>query len=209
MKFDPMTGEPIQETEQTTQLEMNFDPMTGQPIQPIQGGQGNMGMKKSGKWIVAAGVAAGVVVVGAVVCVGMTSGAFLSNGNKVLLATANTFGEESHLTGDLSNMIDIISSGKYTVGVNADIEGVEIDAEYIDASSQKQLKGTVDSQYLEVEFNAVVDSKKLAVQIPTVDDQVYVYKYTEENDGYLMDCFCLGSCSWSMEENLPLKKEAY
>ena len=72
MKFDPMTGEPIQETEQPAgQLEMNFDPMTGQPIQQNQGGQGNMGMKKSGKWIVAAGVAAGVVVVGAV---GISSG---------------------------------------------------------------------------------------------------------------------------------------
>ena len=188
MKFDPMTGEPIQETEQPTgQPEMNFDPMTGQPIQQNQGGQGNMGMKKSGKWIVAAGVAAGVVVVGAVVCVGMTSGAFLSDGNKVLLATANTFGEESHLTGDLSNIVDIIGTGKYTLGVTADVEGVEIDGEFIDASSKKQLKGTVDTGYLEVEVDAVLDSKQFAVKMPTVDDQVYVYKYTEENDGYLID----------------------
>ena len=33
MKFDPMTGEPIQTESEPKAPEMKFDPMTGQPIQ--------------------------------------------------------------------------------------------------------------------------------------------------------------------------------
>ena len=33
MKFDPMTGEPIQTESEPKAPEMKFDPMTGQPVQ--------------------------------------------------------------------------------------------------------------------------------------------------------------------------------
>ena len=207
MKFDPMTGEPIEKAaENTVENEMNFDPMTGQPIGAAAGNTADSEMKfdpmtglpigssnggvhkfKGGKLKAGLAIAAGVVVVGGVVYAGMNSGAFLGKGNKVLLAATKTFSEENHLAEDLANVTGILASGKYTVAVKGAAEDAEIDVEYRDASSKKQIKGMIDDGYMEVEFDAAINDKKLAVQIPSVDDRVFVYNYTEENDGYLVD----------------------
>lgn len=178
INFDPMTGEPVQKTEEQA---MNFDPMTGQPVSVP-------GKSKGGKWKMALAVAVvGVVAVGSVAFAGVKSGVFLSPDNKVLLATANTFAEETNFSKDLAVVSEILASDKYTVAVKGEAEGAEIDMKYLQASSEKQLSGSIDVEDVEVDFDAVLDKEKLAVQIPAIDNSVFTYYYTKDNDGYLME----------------------
>ncbi|MBQ2576108.1 MAG: hypothetical protein II566_02455, partial [Lachnospiraceae bacterium] len=103
MKFDPMTGEPIQK-----KPEMKFDPMTGEPIkkeqneffqqQPVQNGPVMPSGKKSRKWVLPVAIVAGVVVIGGVGAAAATTvvpRVMYGKNYKILNAIQNTEGSSS------------------------------------------------------------------------------------------------------------------
>ena len=190
MRFDPMTGEPLQVQPEVKQPEIKFDPMTGQPVQP--GTQAPIynavsGIKKKNKLHFGIGVAAVVVAVCGIAFAGIKSGLFLSKSGKVALATANTLNESTYLSKSLKG-ISLLNSKSCTMDVDVDFDGANVRATYAAKASEKQVSGTVGVPYLgDVDFIAGIDSKEVKAQIPMLGNDVYVYNYTEEKDGYLTD----------------------
>jgi hypothetical protein len=186
MKFDPMTGQPIQP--QPQQDAVRFDPMTGQPIQPqpqpqpqgavtgydpmtgqpIYAGSGTTftaaPAAKAGIGIgVKIGIAAAVVAVvavGTTVFAGVRNGAFLSPAGKVELAVSNTLSDGPELLEDL-NASSILESKNYTLGMEASYSGQKVSVEFRSSEKKKQLEAAVDT--------------------------TLVYYYTKDNDGALID----------------------
>ena len=68
----------------------------------------------------------GVAVAVIVLAIGICNGAFLSRRNKILLATRNTLKDMPQVVQNMT-AADIIASGKYTIGVKADINGKDFD----------------------------------------------------------------------------------
>ena len=180
MNFDPMTGKPIGAQQNANGAEMNFDPMTGKPI----GGNGAPAKKAPKKivWIVG-----GVAAVAVVVVAGVCSGAFLSKQNKILLATKNTLEDMPQVVQDV-NFADIVASGKYTVGVKADIEGEGFEGTLKCKDAQMQADGTVSISGMgDIDFLVNLDDEQISASIPMLTDDILVYNYTEEKDGYIVD----------------------
>ena len=170
MQFDPMTGQPV-----------TGQPVTGQPIT----GQPVTGKGKMSKKLLIAGAA--VVAVGIGVVAGVSSGAFLSKPNKVLLATANTFKDTTDLT-EAFDAMELLTTDSYTISVNGEIANNAIEATLASKKSKKQLSGKIDiSGMPEIEGIIGVDSKELRAKTDYTGDTVFVYSYTKENDGYLLD----------------------
>ena len=182
MRFDPMTGEPIRQTTYEKEPEMRFDPMTGKPLS----GKGK-GSKRTGfKAAVCVAVAAVVVVIG-VVAVQAVPRIVYGKNYKLLRALRNTF-TMNNLMENL-NPTDIISGGNFTVIVNGDIEGVEMDTTLaIDAPAEKlSCEGNVSYQGFGTDFAVGVNEGEILVSIPDFSDQMLRYSYVEEKDGYLVD----------------------
>lgn len=180
--YDPMTGEPIFEETNVNSEEikiqepvMNFDPMTGEPM--VQ-------KKKNKKWLMILG---GVAVIAILVFTIFKSGLFLSKADKVLVAMANTMGEQSHFVKELQG-IRILSDDSYSVKVEADAEDTAVDVQYATKASEKQLSGSIKNGDMpEVEFLAGLTSSEVKVQIPDMSDNVFIYNYKNEKDGYITD----------------------
>lgn len=195
--YDPMTGEPIRANTKNNQSEMNFDPMTGLPM-VYNGGNntydtGKAGVKKSGNkkfiWAIGAVILVAIVIV---VLVGVGQGWFLSKGNKVLLATANTFKGTSKLVEDL-DATGILASGKYTIGaeVEAEIdeEDFKLEVMYADNKKEKRLSGECSYYYIpDIGGVVALTESELKFQgSPIIDDYVFIYNYIEEKDGEIID----------------------
>lgn len=181
MNFDPMTGRPIGQGTEQKEPEMNFDPMTGRPIgqEPIAGKKFT---KKTGILIGGA-----VAVIAIVVVAGITSGAFLSKGNKILKATKNTLEDTPRFVQDI-NVSDILCSNEYTIGVKADVEGDGVEGEVRSKGMDKQVSAIVSmSGMSDIEFLAELDDKQISASIPMLTDDILVYNYKEEKDGYIVD----------------------
>lgn len=174
MRFDPMTGQPIGEAP------MNFDPMTGQPLKP----------KKS-----KAGIIIGCIVAGVLVCAGaafavVKSGVFLSPQNKVLLATARTFSDDTHLTENIgqagalfkddcteniqisANSMDIglkIASGNKRIQLSSDVSGA----------------ATAEASVILQNSIAEINDEEVKLYMPSVSDQILTYNYKNEKNGFL------------------------
>lgn len=204
MNFDPMTGEPInketpqaaeQNTEQTTaqetvqpdagQPEMNFDPMTGKPV-----GAPEAAPKKKGGFnvLIAIAAAAVAVVVIALVVVGLVaSGAFLGKGAQVIAATGNTFKEQGFFATTVRKSI-IDPDGKYTISASGTVEDVEFSTTL--ASSKDRIQLAVSAETADMPKIAGVmeiDQEKIQMACPELLDYLFVYNFTEEKDGYLVD----------------------
>ena len=212
MNFDPMTGQPIQKEEKTVepQEEMNFDPMTGQPIQKTQPqmrfdpmtGQPVYGNavpnqsvsvgKKTGKVFGKGfGIVAAIICVCIVAFAGIKSGAFLGKPQKVLLATANTVKDSSHLVKNLEG-IKVLQSRSCTADVNVNFydgeDRYKVDAVYASKPSEKQIYGSADLYGLpEIEFVTAINNKEVQAQVPLIGDDVYTYNYVDEKSGKLAD----------------------
>ena len=85
---EPVMAEPVAANQEF----LGYDPMTGQPIygQPQQAAPAPQEKKKGKVPVIILSVIAGVVVLALLAVVGVKSGLFLSKGNKVAIATANT-----------------------------------------------------------------------------------------------------------------------
>ena len=174
------------------QPEMKFDPMTGQPIQPGAAAPvyNNVpaGTKKKSKLSMVVGIVIALVLVCGVAFAGVKNGVFLGKSGKVALAATNTFSDASHLTKNLQGLY-ILATKNYTMDVDVDVSGEgSIRASYANTSSEKQISGSVRvSDAGSVDFIAGIDAEKVKAQIPTLGDDVYVYNYTKEKTGYLAD----------------------
>ena len=217
MKFDPMTGEPIQ-TPPQQEPEMKFDPMTGQPIQtppqqepemkfyhmtgqPIIGGETKekrfdpmtgKPIQETGKASVPKAVKIAVIAVAAVAAVGIVAAQavpriVLGKNYKIVQAIGNTM-ESNHLMDNMSP-IGVMASGKYTVTVDGSVENVGVEAALAMNSSAKKasLEGHASYMGFGVDMAASMDDSQVLVSIPELTDQTLRYSYVEEKNGYLID----------------------
>ena len=105
---------------------------------------------------------------------------------KILKAVANTFSEETKLTKACS-AFQLIGKDAYTMNVVADIEGQEVEATLAAKNNKMQLSASVDISGLpDIEGVIGLDSKELRAKLDGLDT-VMVYKFTEENDGELIE----------------------
>lgn len=186
-RFDPMTGQPIYTAQPQPQFQSQsqFQP---QPQAP----------KKSHKTAIIVSIIVGVVVLLGILAFVLAAVLFSNPRTTVERACAKTFSEGGYLYDALK---DIHGFGKeYTVTSN--ILAMTQD-EYSDSSfvfytqlgvkgKDKQLAGTIEynnsfKTIPEIEYKMQIDEHEARLQIPTIDNHVFTYNYTEEKHGYLTE----------------------
>lgn len=196
--FDPMTGQPIGGAQGQPG---GFDPMTGMPLGGAQGsgfdpmtGKPLTGKQKAPKMkgaggknnLLIPGIIGAVAVVAIAVIMLVTSGAFLSKQNKILLATANTFKDSSKLTKVFEGL-GLLASDSFTITANVEADGDSVNSSFAYKGGEMQLSASVDvSGIPELRGAVIVDSKQVRAKVDGVD-YALVYSYTEKNDGYLVE----------------------
>ena len=119
--------------------------------------------------------------------IGICSGAFLSRSNRILLAARNTI-KDLPTVVENRNVADIIASGKYTIGVKGAVRGKDFDGTFKYKDTQLQAGGTISLFGREnLDFLANLDDEQLCASIPMLTDNLLVYNYKEEKDGYIVD----------------------
>lgn len=177
-RFDPMTGEPIEQ-----KPEARFDPMTGKPLHPQHKAPKNKSRK--GLAILLSVVLILAVAGGGVFAV-LKSGIFLSSSQKVWAAVANTVLDQGYFLETLQKVK--LPGSKYTMNVEADIEGVDVKAEFASSKKQKQLSGTIsEAGGMDLDMLLNLDDEELKLQVPALTDKVLVYNYKEAVKGYLLE----------------------
>lgn len=177
-RFDPMTGEPIQEPMQEQYGEVYFDPMTGEPV-------GGKKKKKGFLKVIIPAAAVAVVGLAAAAAAGVKSGAFLSKPDKVLAAIANTFRDKNHFAEVFYNAA-AFRSDEYTFELDGESSEYDVSASYLVGQSQQQFIGTVNVPSApQVSLQCELTDEQLRVQIPMVSSRVFTYDYTKEKTGYL------------------------
>ncbi len=172
------------------QPQMRFDPQTGQPVyqQPMSPQPPVRNKSKKGL-VIGLSVGAAVVVIAAVVIVLIVSGVFLSTPDKVLRAFGNTF-ETPPLLEDL-HTASVFQSGAYHADVALSTDDLDLELTYNVTDSAKGLDAfvTISDGWFSAQIRgaAILDSEKLAVQIPTLGNDIYVYNYMQENTGYISE----------------------
>ena len=182
MKFDPMTGRPLNEVAEAS---MSFDPMTGKSIigETNQGKRTKSNAPFNKKYSIIAAIVIGVIIVFAAI----KSGIFLGGSGKVLLAATNTIKDQSHLVKAL-DCSKILLGNKYEVKFEGGSSDADVDMTYSAKKDLKQLKGTVDiSDYPSIEYTMQLDAKELKLDIPSLGDYIYTYNYVDKKKGYIAD----------------------
>ena len=178
--FDPMTGQPIYNQPQPT----GFDPMTGQPIygQPQQAAPAPQEKKKGKVPVIILSIIAGVVVLALLAVVGVKSGLFLSKGNKVAVATANTFSEMPQLVKDLSPIM-AITSGTFAVTGNFEMDDVAVEGTVSLDKTEVSAYGYASiDDFPEIDFAAEVTPNGIKAQSKAISDLVFVYNTADDKD---------------------------
>lgn len=162
---------------------MMFDPVTGQPMN-----QGNMGKKpKKTGFIIAGSVVAVSVLAVILISVAIFSGAFMSKKAKLARAIANTRGDIPQILKDM-DASEIIMTKEYTVGIQADIEGEELEAEWRNNGTEKQLSATMYSSMAgDMDFIIDLDEEKVSAYIPMLSSDIIQYNYREKKKGYIVE----------------------
>jgi len=187
--YDPMTGEPIKESAPVEEKVVSFDPMTGKPVTENSAPGNTTAPKFDVAGLLKNKVLIAVAAVVVVVLVAIFSGVFVSSHTKVLLAVANTFSDESKLSKACQGL-GLLTTDSYTVSAKADVEGQLIEGSFAAKKNEMQLTGKVDiKNYPEVEATIGLDSKQVRAKADIFEDQLFVYDFTKENDGYLMEEF--------------------
>lgn len=211
MKFDPMTGEPIEEAAQevTPKTVTKFDPMTGEPVEVVvdettnaqsaqtaQAGQTKDVKQKVHGFVQkllakpAALAVAGGVVVAVIVVVLIASGVFTSNRNRVFKAIANTVSDQGALGDAFLEVSEVYASNdKHTTALTVEYSGVEVSGEYRHTPTDKQVWAFVDGGSEDLEGTLTLTEGQALATTPLVEDTLFVYDYTKVGDGYLMEEF--------------------
>lgn len=182
MKFDPETGELIQETQETETVpyqdgeQVLYSPM----MEP---------KKKKSKigFIIAGAVLVLLVASAAVAFAGMKSGLFLNPNQKIAKAVGNTFSEGNPLLQEIQaeNLLKAGQSGEYTSDIVLNVEEAgSLDLSCAIAKEEVQVSGNLKiEQQPDVEFYSSVDRTTLELLIPMLDDRVIVYDYQKPDRG--------------------------
>lgn len=186
--YDPMTGQPIygqpQQTGYDTAQPTGYDPMTGQPIygQPQQAAPAPQEKKKGKVPVIILSVIAGVVVLALLAVVGVKSGLFLSKGNKVAIATANTLSETPQLIKDLSPIM-AATSGTFAVTGNFEMDDVAVEGTVSVDKTEVSAHGYASiDDFREIDFAAEVTPKGIKAQSKAISDLVFVYNTADDKE---------------------------
>ena len=182
--FDPMTGQPIYGQPQQTAQPTGFDPMTGQPIygQPQQAAPAPQEKKKGKVPVIILSVIAGVVVLALLAVVGVKSGLFLSKGNKVAIATANTLSETPQLIKDLSPIM-AVTSGTFAVTGNFEMDDVAVEGTVSVDKTEVSAHGYASiDDFPEIDFAAEVTPKGIKAQSKAISDLVFIYNTADDKE---------------------------
>ncbi len=180
MKFDPMTGEPIEETaDNGSQIQMQEMPQ--QP--PVAPTPSNKGVKVG---IIVAAISAVVVLF--IVIIALFSGIFMSDKDRVMRAIQNTFEEGSALSETWNEYYKIYEEDEFTSSVYAEYQDASVEMEFRNTKTDKQLWGILDmTGYPEIEGTVTITDGQVQAATPLLNDILFVYNYREKNDGYLME----------------------
>lgn len=182
--YDPMTGQPIYGQPQQTAQPTGFDPMTGQPIygQPQQAAPAPQEKKKGKVPVIILSVIAGVVVLALLAVVGVKSGLFLSKGNKVAIATANTLSETPQLIKDLSPIM-AVTSGTFAVTGNFEMDDVAVEGTVSVDKTEVSAHGYASiDDFPEIDFAAEVTPKGIKAQSKAISDLVFIYNTADDKE---------------------------
>ncbi len=191
MKFDPITGEPIEEVTQEVNATDNVTsqptPVAPQPVlvapYPMQEPQKKTGVKIG--VIVAAAVCV-VAIIGLIIA--LVSGVFMSDKDRVMKAIANTFNEGGALAETYEEYMSYGKEEELTSRTFIEYDGVGVEVEYRHTNEDKQFWGLVDmTGYPELEGTVTITDGQVQASTPFLSDILFVYNYREDNDGYLMD----------------------
>ncbi len=197
MKYDPMTGEPINEAAETV--------ASAQVVAETTAGATAAGATTAGTattkvvsavsslmtkaWFVPA-LAGGATAVVAVVAVAVmfVSGAFLSPIQKVTVAAGNTF-KEAGIIGDvLTGSLVAAANDKNTTRILVDYSGVEMAMEYRHTKGDKQMWVMADVQnFPELEGTLTYTKKDIQLNAPILGDYNFVYNYTKLPEGEIFE----------------------
>ena len=182
--YDPMTGQPIYGQPQQTAQPTGFDPMTGQPIygQPQQAAPAPQEKKKGKVPVIILSVIAGVVVLALLAVVCVKSGLFLSKGNKVAIATANTLSETPQLIKDLSPIM-AVTSGTFAVTGNFEMDDVAVEGTVSVDKTEVSAHGYASiDDFPQIDFVAEVTPKGIKAQSKAISDLVFVYNTADDKE---------------------------
>ncbi len=176
-------------------MEMRFDPMTGEPINPQPQeakAQDPADALKKKNWIKGLAIAGGTVVVVVVVAVAAVAvkNAVIGKGGKVLLAAANTFKDTPTIIkeSNLDSAAELIAKGKYTVTASFDVSGDGFEGKLVSTPKEKQLSGYLDIDGISADGVVGITDTELKAYIPLISDDTYVYNFEDDNqEGYLVD----------------------
>lgn len=197
MKFDPVTGERIQEDGAAQQEQAASSAAaqgTGDPGQSQQAyfyqQSGDAGQPKKKKRGVIFAVLAILLVLAAGAAVwAMKSGIFSSNSAKVIEAFTNTVSDMDYLAGAFK-FGDILLANESTVAFHSDSQDFDMELQFLYGKPRKQMLGSLDvSGYMDVDFQAELTEEQLMVQVPSVTDYIFTYHYKEPKNGYLKDYY--------------------
>ncbi len=199
--FDGMTGEAIYtEVEQA-----EFDGMTGQPVYRVKGGASSAkksAAQKAGlslpsfdlkKYLPFIIIGGSVLLLVAIFLILWFNDVFLSKRDKVAVAAYRTL-EESTIGEMAVNAGELFSSNELTVqaGLEGSIEGYNGDLSATVARDSKDGKLSVKADVdmggmLSQEVNFYFDDSSVQVSLPDINDEVYLYDYTADNEGAVAD----------------------
>ena len=190
MKFDPMTGEPINEesqgTPEVTETPVAPENPVNQAVESVKSWISTMSTKQ---WFLPAMIGGGVGVIAIIaVVVAIVGGAFMSPVQKVTYAAGNTFKEAGVLGDVLSSTMTAVANSKSTTYFMLGVEGNEMEMEVRNAGKDKQVWVKADiTNYPELEGTLTLNKNELQAQAPILGDYVFFYDYTKEADGFIFE----------------------
>ncbi|MBE5888981.1 MAG: hypothetical protein E7283_09190 [Lachnospiraceae bacterium] len=190
MKFDPMTGEPINEeaqgTPEVTETPVAPENPANQVVESVKSWISTMSTKQ---WFLPAMIGGGVGVIAIIaVVVAIVGGAFMSPVQKVTYAAGNTFKEAGILGDVFSSTMTAVANSKSTTYFMLGIEGQEMEMEVRNAGKDKQVWVKADiTNYPELEGTLTLNKNELQAQAPILGDYVFFYDYTKEADGFIFE----------------------
>lgn len=200
MKYDPMTGEPIQEETPVNETPENEIQMNETPVNeaPANGNLVNQVFDKvktfvsnaaTKQWFLPAAIGGGVGVVAIIAATALfLSGAFMTPIQKVATAAGNTFAEAGVLGDVLEATMKAVSNNKSTTRFMMQVQGQGMELEMRNSGKDVQIWGKGDFDGMpELEGTLTLNNKELQAYVPVLGDYVFFYNYKGENDGFIFD----------------------
>ena len=176
IRFDPMTGQPIN-PDDTKKKENKYSPIPADP---------DYDDNKNFKLI---GIIAAVLVGILVIVLIFTSGLFGSKKDRIIKAVKKTFTYDSEIGKIYKNVNGIVRTKDYTVEFDADLDDLgDVSGQAIIDGKDKQLIVDIDVDDIpRMSAMIGIDSKTVKAEVPQFSDKLFVYNYVEEKDGMIVD----------------------